>query len=259
MDLSFEMPTKYLNELGTYNDYDFCLAHLVLANPTYLEYYKDTNKYKICDNSAFELEQPLPNEEVIKAANMLGAQEVVCPDAFHNNKGTCERTQGFINYVKSIGDINKFKLMGVVQGENIPSWYSCLSFMNNNKDIDVIGINYASCGIFDDDPKMARIKAVRAALDQAKVRKIIHLLGVGGNPIEVKEHGHIPNLRSCDTSIPIVQGLSGDRFDEEIGINGSKLPRPNNFFEMDLSNKQIEDIKYNLGMMKTWTASLVNG
>jgi hypothetical protein len=251
MILSFEIPTNYLNSLGKFNDFDFCLAHLTLSSSTYLDYYKASKKYKIMDNSAFELGEPMPFKDVVKAAELVNADEIVAPDSFKNSSKTVSNTQSFLDYLNS-NKITKYKIMGVVQGENFPAWANCISYMENSPNIDIIGLSYVGCTSFDPDPMTARLKAVRWIVDFMKIRKPVHLLGIGANPIEVSLHGPNPMIRSCDTSIPIVQGLAGDTFDSKIGMVSSKLPRPANYFDLSINASQMDSIIHNLNQLKAW-------
>lgn len=251
MILSFEIPTNHLDELGKFNDFDFCLAHLTLSNSKYLDYYKNSKKYKIMDNSAFELGGPMSFTDVVKAAELVNANEIVAPDAFKNSAKTISSTQSFLDHLTS-NKITNYKIMGVVQGENFPAWTNCISFMENSPGIDIIGLSYVGCTSFDPDPTAARLKAVRWILDFMKISKPVHLLGIGANPLEIGLHGPNPMIRSCDTSIPIVQGLAGDLFNPKLGMVAAKLPRPSNYFDLNINSSQMNSITHNLTQMKNW-------
>jgi hypothetical protein len=81
---------------------------------------------------------------------------------------------------------------------------------------------------------------------------------MGNNPIELKLQKKIPNIRSCDTSIPIVQGLSKNRLSAVSGLIGPKLARPDNYFDADIDSEQMEAIVHNITTMKQWVAALPN-
>ena len=256
MILSFEIPIKYLNQIGSLNDFHFCLAHLALSSPTYLSYYRNQNKFKILDNSSFEIGSPVSNADILKAASLVNAQEVCAPDSFRDANKTIDITTEFINFMKNSGFYDKYDVMGIVQGENVPAWIACLDFMNSNSDIDTIGISYGCCDVFNKDLMAGRLDAIKVMMQFLKVRKPIHLLGIGGNPIELKYHGPIPNLRSCDTSLPVVQGIAKNRFDPEKG--SYKMKRQDNFFDLSLGADQLDTITYNINVMKEWAVSGTN-
>lgn len=255
MELSFELPHNQLPTLAKHNDYNFTLAHL-LPNEEYTTHYRECNKYTICDNSAFELAAPLSPPQIIKAASLFKAQEVVAPDAFGSGDDTVAATNEFIKYLEDSGNLGKFRVMGVVQGANVPDWINCLVHMKENKHIDVIGFSYVGCKGFHPDLATARISAVNTATHTAggDLKKNIHLLGVGGNPLELLVQKNVPQVRSCDTSIPIVQGLAGDKLHPVSGLVGPKLARPENYFDVKPTLEQVAAITYNIELMKQWAS-----
>lgn len=259
IDLSFEVPTKHLKTLGLHNDYNFTLAHLV-DDEEYLTHYRESNKYTICDNSAFELKKPLSPEQIVRAAKILDADEIVAPDAFGSAHKTIKATNDFIDHLKTSGNLGKFKVMGVVQGANVPDWINCMVHMRDNKHIDVLGFSYVGCKSFSTDLANARIQAVHLSTHSAtgNLAKPIHLLGMGNNPIELKLQKSIINVRSCDTSLPIVQGLSNNKLHETSGLIGPKLARPENYFDTDINEEQMEAIVHNITTMKQWVSTVAN-
>ena len=258
MELSFEVPTKSLKELGPLNDFEFCLAHLALTDEKYRNYFSKSKQFTVCDNSAFELGKPMEHPDIIDAARVVKAQEIVSPDSFRNGTKTIDATENFISYLHQTNKKKEFKVMGVIQGNNAPDWANCLKYMNDHPEVDTIGVCYVSCHIFDQDATNARLAAIRYLVNMGKVTKPIHLLGMGGNPIELKLHGNVPNLRSCDTSLPIVQGLSLDKFDPTAGLAGKKLARPHDFFNVNVAKEQLDCIIHNVNLMKEWATALSN-
>ncbi len=259
MDLAFELPTKHLKTLGEHNDYNFSLAHLV-DDEEYLTHYRESTKYTICDNSAFELSKPLSAPEVVRAASLLKAQEIVAPDSFGNGNDTIKSTNEFIKYLEDNNHLGKFRVMGVVQGANVPDWVNCLMAMKENPHIDVIGFSYLGCKSFDADLSSARVGAVRLATFEAgaNLKKNIHLLGMGGNPIELKVQKDVETVRSCDTSLPIVQGLFNNKLHVTTGLIGPKLARPTNYFDASIDVEQLAAITHNISLMKEWSKRLTN-
>lgn len=253
MLLTFELPTKHLKSLGAHTDINFALAHMV-GNNAYTDYYHASDKYTILDNSNFELGYPLSPDKVIAAAKTLKAQEVIAPDVFGSGSKTIKATNDFIKYLQDSGNLGKYKVMAVVQGCNVPDWTICLRRFTENPHIDVLGFSYQGCKSFHQDLGNARIAAVRLATHPAggNLKKPIHLLGMGNNPIELKCHKAVTNVRSCDTSLPVVQGISLNKLHPEKGLIGPKLSRPENFFGMELNPSQHEVIIHNIKTMKEW-------
>lgn len=256
MDLAFELPIKHLKELGAHNDYHFTLAHLI-GNEEYLTHYRESNNYTICDNSAFELNTPLSAPEVVNAASLLRAQEIIAPDSFGSGKGTIQATTDFIKYLDGEGYLGKFRIMGVVQGANVPDWINCLLHMRDNKHIDVIGFSYVGCKHFASDLANARIGAVNVAVHEnhGNLKKPIHLLGMGSNPTELLAQRNVPTIRSCDTSLPVVQGLYKNKLHPSTGLVGPKLSRPDDYFNTTADKEQMDSIVHNINIMKQWVST----
>lgn len=253
MIISYEIPTPNLKDLGKYNDYSFCLAHLALQDRTYIDFYKKAKGYKIVDNSIFELDHALPYADIIKAADILKANEVVSPDSFQNGPKTIKATEDFLKFFRAANLQEKYKVMGVVQGSNIPSWVKCFTWMDKNPLISVIGISYVGCAAFAKDPTDSRVKAVKYAIDHIKPTKPLHLLGIGGNPLEVALQSYFPQVRSCDTSIPIVDGYYKVRYDPKKGSSiVPKNKRPSDYFNLNLTSDQLNDASFNMQCMKKW-------
>ena len=253
MELSFELPHNHLKTLGEYNDYNFTLAHLT-ANEEYTSHYRESNKYTICDNSNFELKSPLPAPAIVRAADLFKAQEIIAPDSFKDGNGTIKATEEFIKYLEDSGKLGKFRVQGVVQGANVPDWTLCLDYMTNNKHIDVVGFSYQGCSVFAPDLANARIAAVALATHESSgdLKKTIHLLGVGGNPKELAIQNNVETIRSCDTSIPIVQGLYNSRLSDSFGLVTDKLPRPEDYFDLTMTDAQLKNVIHNISVMKNW-------
>lgn len=253
MILSYEIPTPNLKDLGKYNDYSFCLAHLALQDKAYVDYYRNTPGYKVVDNSIFELSKPLSYPDIIKAANILNANEVVAPDSFQDGPKTIKAAEDFLKYFKATNLVGKYKVMGVVQGSNIPSWVNCFMWMEQNPLIDVIGISYVGCASFATHPTDSRVRAVQYASEHVKASKPLHLLGIGGNPLEVNLYKNFSIVRSCDTSIPVVDGYYKVRYNEETG--SSILPkhrRPSDYFNVSLNKDQLDIVDFNMQCMRKW-------
>ena len=81
MQLALECPTAYLSDLIPLSDFNFLLAHLVLKDKRYRDYYSQrSSAYTILDNSVNELGQPCTLKEMQVAANLVGVQKIIPPD-----------------------------------------------------------------------------------------------------------------------------------------------------------------------------------
>jgi hypothetical protein len=81
--LTAEFPTAHLAELSALTDGDFALAHLVLEDKAYAQFYKDQGRkgrMVILDNSMHELPESLSIGEILEAADRISPSFVIPPD-----------------------------------------------------------------------------------------------------------------------------------------------------------------------------------
>lgn len=239
-------PTKFLDRVSSLGDIHLVLAHLVLRDEAYREYYKNETKYKILDNGAFELRTPLSTEEILKAAELIGADEVVAPDVFLDAEASFNLTSMFTTKVKVLSkEPVTFKVMGVPHGNTFFSWLECFQRLYHHSRIDTIGIGYQSCKVFSSVwPDAKSLSTIRANLVKALTthftEKPIHLLGGGSNPIEVLQYKNIPTVRSIDTSFPFLCGQHGIQMDPRLGAE-----RPDNA-TLDLTCEELTPFQLRL-------------
>lgn len=82
IQLAQEIPTSMLREWTPLSDLDFILAHKVLEDAEYAEFFKGraTDRELILDNSYHELGYPLPLSDLLEAAQRCRADYVIAPD-----------------------------------------------------------------------------------------------------------------------------------------------------------------------------------
>jgi len=67
MKISHEVPIPYLGLSEDFNDYDYCLPHLLDVSKEYEEYFrnaKEKGRYIIMDNSLHELGKPYNSDRL---------------------------------------------------------------------------------------------------------------------------------------------------------------------------------------------------
>lgn len=261
MKLAFITPTAYLSDIAAQGDMHLVLAQHVLNNEAYREFYRKESKYKILDNGAFELGHPLPLEEVLKAAEMINADEVVAPDVFCNGHKTLDAVNNFVAQVHTLIPAFKnktysFKTMAVPHGKDYVDWFKCFEALYNNDRIDVIGIGYQSCrtmkAIWPECKSASdlRIRLV-TALTSTFSNKTIHLLGGGTNPVEIKRYKDIRQIRSIDSKLPFVAGQMRQTFDLQDGWERPGEPVLDFSFS-DLDFDQKARVGHNISTMRMW-------
>lgn len=266
MLISHESPLCLLEKSRTYNDYDYALVHLFDKYPQYFNFFKTSLKEHkrevLLDNSIFELKKAFDADLFADWVVKLQPTYYIVPDALEDVNTTILQFEVWKSkYGKLPG-----KKIGVVQGKTLPELIECYKYMASNADYIAIsfdysyyqtcaGINY--CNYYNYNPKLAKWMYGRLLLiDKLKELNVwndyipVHLLGCS-LPIEFGMH-NTTNIRSCDTSNPIMAGINNWRYgtngltEKPVGLLADNL-------EIVLSDVQQETIEYNVQAFKKLT------
>ena len=85
--VSHETPMCLLEDSLKFNDYDYCLPHLLDEEPKYLEFFrkaKANGRYIIMDNSLHELGEAYNHERLIHWINEIKPNEFIVPDVWEH-------------------------------------------------------------------------------------------------------------------------------------------------------------------------------
>lgn len=248
-------PINYLTDFSILGDAEMSLAHLVLTNDQYRDYYASQvkkNKFVILDNGAFEKEQigkGLEPEDVLEAQKMIGAQEVICTDVLCNGEKTIEKTLEFIDVVDKKGMLGKIKLQAVVQGNTKEEWFFCYKKFLKIKKINCIGLSKISVpkcflGTREESGCVARARLlciqeiIQKELMPHFHEKTIHCLGSDNwMGFELSSHKRYEWIRSMDSSAPVWYGHHGHEFDEKGKIENIITEKPILEGNIELQNK----------------------
>lgn len=102
--LALELPTPYLKRFSEYLDLHFVLAHKVLQDAKYAQFYrseaeKDRPKELILDNSTHEFGKPMKLEELELAAKSIRADYLIAPDIVVGEKNPDEQVRTNLRWV----------------------------------------------------------------------------------------------------------------------------------------------------------------
>lgn len=186
------------------------LTHLVLADENYRKIAKESTGYKILDNSLIELDGAMDMSDVLTAAAMIDADEVVLPDVFMKGPETVNATMNALKEYKH--ELKKYKTMAVVHGADEDEWLHTFLYFDSIDAIDVLGIPKVMNKQFTRMLMSGRVSSGRPrvlgeVIDLAT--KEIHLLGLWNEFSELKQYGrNILKIRSIDTSLPSLQEVN---------------------------------------------------
>lgn len=254
INLAFISPTKHLN-LSAKGDFDFCLAHILLKDKTYQNYFKkqkQKGRMIICDPSVHEKEKINEEEVIDYVLNNDVCTHYVIYDQMFDMKRTKENVINFIKKYKKRFTEKKIKLIGVVQGKNIQECLEMFDYLNENKDIGVIGVSFDYSFIIADEhintnQMFSRVYYLWKVATTINVKKPVHVLGLN-SPFELALMKQFDFIKTNDTKLPIRCALNNMKFNTKFGsIN--KPPRKM-LFEDSLNKKQLDIANHNIKIMK---------
>lgn len=90
MRISHEVPISLLKESRKFNDYSYCLVHLLDEYPEYKDFYKEEIKLGrsvLLDNSLFELETLFDGDIFAQKIVEMKPTEYIIPDSLEDING----------------------------------------------------------------------------------------------------------------------------------------------------------------------------
>ena len=236
MLVSHESPISILEESKQYNDYDYALVHLFETQPEYLNFFKRSlaaGREVLLDNSIFELGEAFEPRKYIEYASELNPSFLIVPDVLEESEATISAWEKFsLDY--KLSDYTDAYTIGVVQGKSYQELVECYKFMADHADYIAISFDYSWYNKIAYSKRPGRLGhldrwcAGRPHLIQRLVddgvwdsTKPHHLLGAS---LAREFRTYVPvakelNIRSLDTSNPVVAGLLGFRYMAGQGLN----------------------------------------
>ena len=257
MILAVEFPIPNLATLSKYTDFDFVLTHMVLGVPKYREFYQKQHRFKILDNSYFELGKSVSGSAIIEAASIVAPNEVIAPDGY-------KATLKFIKQYGPILDKQNIAIAAVVHGDTLDEFLKNLRTLAQHPQITTLCIpldlNYLpkNSKVLQDVSETSK-KLVSWMYSRLLVLESIqklelesekqyHLLGCS-LPLEFKIVGErFPWVRSFDTSAPVMTAINKIELDEVT----SKLIRPTTYFDKKLAPSVEKRIIKHIQTLKKW-------
>ena len=254
--LSHETPLCLLNDSRRFNDYDYCLPHLLDEEPGYLEYFLESKKqgrYIIMDNSLHELGEAYNHERLIHWVNELEPNEFIVPAVWEN----C--TESVINAeIWTLYDFpENTEKVAVVQAKTLHEAAQCAKAY---KDLGYGKICFSYGASYYNDicthpnkdlgKALGRLMVISTLLRTGELRQDdrIHLLGCAV-PQEFGWYENINCIESIDTSNPVMATLEDVQYRNH-GLYKKPKANMNDFFYMLDDQIDYDLLTYNLDMFK---------
>lgn len=257
--VSHESPICLLEKSLNYNDYDYCLVHLLDKYPEYANFFKRSvmnNREVLLDNSIFELGKAFDSKEYVKKIEWLQPTYYILPDVLENSIDT---QSSFRVFATLYTDLPGLKI-GAVQGKTFKEISECYKFMSDNADYIAISFDFSYYQtIGAGSTKFERYVDGRQQLIKNLIDRGIwnwskphHLLGCS-LPQEFKYYvqNNIYNIRSCDTSNPVMAGLTNLKYAGDLGLQTKPVGLLANNIDRNVSSDEMELIYCNINAFKS--------
>ena len=254
--VSHEVPKCLLKASLEFNDYQYCLPHLLDQDTAYRKHFYDFKKsggYIIMDNSLHELGEAYDHERLMFWVNELEPDEFIVPDVWMDIDATLKNAEEWIKlkYPSNTTPV------AVVQSRSFKDAEECYLALKN-MGYKKIAFSYGADwymdkfhGIHIDKAKMmGRISAVKQMFYNGTIKKNdrVHLLGCS-LPQEFGWYENCSYIESIDTSNPIMAALEGIGYDE-FGLLTKPKANMNDHFYIDIKDVNLKLVLHNVETFK---------
>jgi hypothetical protein len=257
--VSHESPISILKNSLVYNDYDYALVHLFEKHSEYYNFFKHSllnNRDVLLDNSIFELGKAFDSKKFAGYVDSLKPTYYIVPDVLEDAYETVNSYVKFVNEYKNLPGVK----IGAVQGKTYDELVDCYRFMSENADYIAISFDFSYYIITG----RGRNKLERWCNGRQQfINRLIqdgfwnwnkphHLLGCSlAKEFRYYVDNNIYNIRSCDTSNPVVAGIQGLRYNSDFGLNDKPTVKLADLIEHKVNDTEMDNIYYNTTMFKS--------
>lgn len=259
--ISHETPVSILKDSTYFNDYQYCLVHLMEENEKYHDWFTKDFRNTVpggeilLDNSIFELRESFDPEKYATWAEKIQPNHYIVPDVLEGYEGTLEMWENFFkNYSGLPG-----AAIGVVQGKTWTEILDCYKFMSDKADyiafsFDLSLYDYTGYG----ETRLERCvtgrhDCIRRLIHEGywNTYKPHHLLGCAlAREFRWYRENGIKGIRSLDTSNPIVAAIKGIKYNDTLGLTEKPSEKLFTLINHKVTNEEKELINYNTDKFK---------
>ena len=260
MKVSHEVPRCLLTAQYEFNDYLYCLPHLLDEDEDYRNFFleaKEKGDYIIMDNSLHELGEAYNHKRLHHWIKELEPNEFIVPDVWMDRTRTCVQAKYWLQFKYP----EKTTIVAVVQGETEKEAMMCYHALVN-LGYKKIAFSYGASWYNDLAPHpnkdlgkaLGRIRFISELYNDGHISDFdkIHLLGCSV-PQEFGWYKGFKFIESIDTSNPIMAAIDNIAYDNA-GL--FKKPKANMNDNYDV---KFEDLDYGLILHNTILFRRING
>jgi len=254
--ISHEVPFCLLEKSREFNDYDYCLPHLMDENEEYRNFFYESKKigrYIVMDNSLHELGEAYNTERLLHWIEEIKPNEFIVPDVWEEKDASVRNARQWAT-IELPKEVMK---VAVVQAK---STYEAMLCTVTYKDLGYKKIAYSYGASYynevcphpnkDLGKAIGRFIVISSLYEQKILTKFdrVHLLGTA-SPIEFGMYKNIECVESIDTSNPIMAAI-GEMPYTRMGLQSKPLANMNNFQDMNLEDLNQELVDWNVLMFR---------
>jgi hypothetical protein len=257
MKISHEVPLCLLEQSLQFNDYDYCLPHLMDQYEEYKDFFirsKKNKRHIMMDNSLHELGVPYSEDRLFYWLNTLQPNEFFVPDFWEDQTQSIVSAKKWIQYQNDYPDTT---FIAVVQAKSINEAMVCYQIY---KDLGYQKIAFSYGASYYNEIHPYENKAIGKALGRIGTIRKMHELGIIQNndrihllgcsvPQEFGYHKFNSYIESIDTSNPIMAAIQGLKYNTW-GLFEKPIINMNECFEISLNEINIELINHNVKQFK---------
>ena len=251
--ISHEVPFCLLKQSRDFNDYDYCLPHLMDENEEYRNFFYESKKmgrYIVMDNSLHELGEAYNSERLMHWVNEIEPNEFIVPDVWEDYAASV-RNAKLWSYPELPTNTTK---VAVVQAKSIYEAGLCVQAYRDlgyKKIAFSYGAEYYHSEMCP-HPNKDLGKAIGRFMVLSTLYKNktltdfdrVHLLGTA-NPIEFGMYSNFKFIESIDTSNPVMAGIE-KRVYYQLGISPKPVANMNKYQDVSEDFIETELIEYNI-------------
>lgn len=258
IQVSHESPISILDHTVSYNDYDYALVHLFEKYPNYYEFFKNSlsrGRQVLLDNSIFELGKAFEGDKFANYVNELKPSFYIVPDILEDGYGTVKSFAEFTSKYKELPGLK----IGAVQGKTYDELVDCYRYMSDFADYIAISFDFSYYLVTGrGKTKLERWCNGRQNFIDDLIQDGIwnwdkphHLLGCSlAKEFRYYVDNNITNIRSCDTSNPIVAGIKGLRYNGDLGLQEKPTQKLADMIDHKVTDEELANIFFNVNMFK---------
>lgn len=250
--ISHEVPFCLLEKSREFNDYDYCLPHLMDQNEEYKNFFYESKKqgrYIVMDNSLHELGEAYNTTRLMHWIDEIKPDEFIVPDVWENYNHSARNAKLWSQVELPDGVLK----VAVVQAKSLHEANICVRVYRDlgyNKIAFSYGASYyndlAPHPNKDFGKAIGRFYAINKMYQDKTLLNSdrVHLLGTA-SPIEFGLYSNMKFIESIDTSNPIMAGIEKQTYNS-LGLSVKPKANMNEFQNINKNDIETKLIEYNV-------------